>query len=698
MAAPDSAINLQLFHELKTYYPEIPDYIVADLIQQHSNNKNKCLEVLAGKSPKHMFGDYTSETSGFPVVQQLGDLRLMDPQSVRQRSDSGSSLKSNASTGSLPCIGSGLVASLANAWPPVTVNSQAPAASPNTDSSASGRSPDFGPFLQHSRSTGQIPNIECNTNVASPNRHSGSEIPSGSPEFCSPHKSSYIVKPAPSHASGDTPPQTAPKRTVFSQMNSNMYPVGQFSPETHVQNSGAGHHERVPTPQHLSQATIYIKNRKPEDRNANMTTMPQVAIQPQLQIQQPPASHVGSRIPVHHFISKQDQQSSQIDVSSSQFNNVLGRYQLGQASSPVNSTGVTGPFLVECNYDARPQIQVSVSSVTPPISGVFSTPTNPPSSVYQPTFNPPDIPGRRDVMPSTNVSTISYPAHTFLPNYQTMITTLPKASKAGSPTREDYTSSRYNNMVPFYPAGLQRQASPTPSQSSASSEASQREGSTQLAASQQDERDYIKALLSHQHVRKETLESDLDRETKKLEQLRGQVTQMEENMAESSQAFPTVEDLTKLRDSNRKLLTEIQCMTREIDMYNQGRTPLGIWNAQDEQFFQHLDQGRPSALPNVGVPLPHRVPLHTHAQSHTPQRPTQTLTPPRTSRPLPSVPAPVPNITSQVPPAPGPQANSSSGDSEEGEQWSCTACTFLNHPALNKCECCEIPRVHLGSQ
>lgn len=31
-------------------------------------------------------------------------------------------------------------------------------------------------------------------------------------------------------------------------------------------------------------------------------------------------------------------------------------------------------------------------------------------------------------------------------------------------------------------------------------------------------------------------------------------------------------------------------------------------------------------------------------------------------------------------------------EEDEGTQWNCTACTFLNHPALNRCEQCEFPR------
>lgn len=33
----------------------------------------------------------------------------------------------------------------------------------------------------------------------------------------------------------------------------------------------------------------------------------------------------------------------------------------------------------------------------------------------------------------------------------------------------------------------------------------------------------------------------------------------------------------------------------------------------------------------------------------------------------------------------------------EGEHWACSACTFLNHPALSLCECCEMPRIKQGT-
>jgi len=46
----------------------------------------------------------------------------------------------------------------------------------------------------------------------------------------------------------------------------------------------------------------------------------------------------------------------------------------------------------------------------------------------------------------------------------------------------------------------------------------------------------------------------------------------------------------------------------------------------------------------------------------------------------------------QVPPT-SETASSRQSDDTEGENWNCSACTFLNHPALKQCECCEMPRV-----
>lgn len=35
-------------------------------------------------------------------------------------------------------------------------------------------------------------------------------------------------------------------------------------------------------------------------------------------------------------------------------------------------------------------------------------------------------------------------------------------------------------------------------------------------------------------------------------------------------------------------------------------------------------------------------------------------------------------------------------DVNEENEWSCSMCTFHNHPLLNQCEQCDMPRVHQG--
>jgi len=45
----------------------------------------------------------------------------------------------------------------------------------------------------------------------------------------------------------------------------------------------------------------------------------------------------------------------------------------------------------------------------------------------------------------------------------------------------------------------------------------------------------------------------------------------------------------------------------------------------------------------------------------------------------------------------GPGRRLQHGDSADGPHWTCTQCTFQNHPLLDKCETCEMPRLLLGT-
>lgn len=168
-----------------------------------------------------------------------------------------------------------------------------------------------------------------------------------------------------------------------------------------------------------------------------------------------------------------------------------------------------------------------------------------------------------------------------------------------------------------------------------------------------DDAAYTQALLVHQKARMDRLWHELELKKKKLEELKDEVNKMENDLtrrrlqrSNSVSQIPSIEEMQQLRSKNRKLQIDIDCLTKEIDLF-QTRGP-DFNPSAFQSFYDSLECIRPVA--------------------------------------------PKPKGTSAV------DSNKSvrtvTGDSEEdeGTQWSCTACTFLNHPALHRCEQCEFPR------
>ncbi|XP_029351997.1 TGF-beta-activated kinase 1 and MAP3K7-binding protein 2 isoform X2 [Echeneis naucrates] len=163
-----------------------------------------------------------------------------------------------------------------------------------------------------------------------------------------------------------------------------------------------------------------------------------------------------------------------------------------------------------------------------------------------------------------------------------------------------------------------------------------------------DDAAYTQALLVHQKARMERLWHELELKKKKLEKLKEEVNEMENDLtrrrlerSNSASQIPSIEEMKQLRCKNRLLQIDIDCLTKEIDLL-QTRGP-------------HFN---PSAIHNFYDNIGFLGPV-----------------PPKPKDPGNKVVKPI-----------APQ------EEDEGTQWSCTACTFLNHPALNRCEQCEFPR------
>ncbi|KAM7308900.1 TGF-beta-activated kinase 1 and MAP3K7-binding protein 2 [Ixodes scapularis] len=166
--------------------------------------------------------------------------------------------------------------------------------------------------------------------------------------------------------------------------------------------------------------------------------------------------------------------------------------------------------------------------------------------------------------------------------------------------------------------------------------------------------DMTQALLTHQRQRYELLQRTYAQQLEVLQQLRREVEAKETQLITKTllDVTPThVDELQRLRRENRTLDVECHCLLSEVDLYSRGEVPLG---ATDEHFYRRLNPGQ-------------------------------------------TVPVAPPSAASTVTPAP-PAASlhsllSEDEENQDDNRWKCSKCTFLNHPALDKCEVCEMPNV-----
>ncbi|KAM9495962.1 TGF-beta-activated kinase 1 and MAP3K7-binding protein 2 isoform 2-T4 [Clarias gariepinus] len=168
-----------------------------------------------------------------------------------------------------------------------------------------------------------------------------------------------------------------------------------------------------------------------------------------------------------------------------------------------------------------------------------------------------------------------------------------------------------------------------------------------------DDAAYTQALLVHQKARMERLCHELKLKKKNLEKLKEEVNEMENDLtrrrlqrSNSVSQIPSLDEMQQLRCKNRLLQIDIDCLTKEIDLL-QARGP-------------HFN---PSAIHNFYDNIGFLGPV-----------------------------APKPKGTPAAESGSKNMKTVSEAEDDDGVQWGCTACTFLNHPALNRCEQCEFPR------
>ncbi|RVE55863.1 hypothetical protein OJAV_G00230460 [Oryzias javanicus] len=168
-----------------------------------------------------------------------------------------------------------------------------------------------------------------------------------------------------------------------------------------------------------------------------------------------------------------------------------------------------------------------------------------------------------------------------------------------------------------------------------------------------DDAAYTQALLVHQKARMDRLWHELEVKKKKLEKLKEEVNDMENDLtrrrlerSNSASQIPSFEEMKQLRCKNRSLQIDIDCLSKEIDLLQTNGPHLNPGVIQN--FYDNIGFICPIS------PKPKGTISADSGGKHT--KPT------------------------------------ADQEEDEGSQWSCTACTFLNHPALNRCEQCEFQR------
>ncbi|XP_048766752.2 mitogen-activated protein kinase kinase kinase 7-interacting protein 3 homolog isoform X2 [Ostrea edulis] len=704
MATIEPNINVTLFQELKKKYPEIPDYVVTSKMQQHKNDRAKCIEVLDGENDNYLFGPTPTHTS-------YQEIQIAPASEGRKRSDSGSSGVSSTSTCSM------------------SSSSSVPYTNPNGGKTYPGYSGEavrpqsfqtgnLEQFVQPSRN---IPTIPCDMYGGRiPMGHNYPQVPNPPSSSPSPqrqiqvhHMPSGPQGPPPAIISRPSPQcieiQISPRVSQQDQYRQNL-PVYQ-RPQNSYQTWGRSNTGNVnnynSAPGYNSLDRQNLKARRPVPPvPTSQNDSPGVTLQfasPSKQYNNSPTT------------PQQEKHSSQKTIflqpapaTPDRTHNTAGDFGLHQSPSDSNlpptyppvpqgdpvSGGLNNQH--SANFPHRSPIYVRLDETE------LNNPGSPHFNTYLPSDNPVHMNGQylniKYGEPVLNlggaVNPPSYPlyqvsggasdseqmfGHPYLSNHGNRCVIPGHSPMYGRTPSSD--SDRRSNPTPPIDIEERHMANPhvmfPPVSIGGVTEPTRVDRTRTSSADGQEEADYTRALLKFQREKMENLKQDLESELRKLIKTRSEVKQMENNMLErkknkSYYNQQPLEDVTRLREINRRLQADIQVMTREIDMYNNGQTPLGVLDPLEQQnFFKNMNTGPQGSI-------------YSRPPPQTPSRETPPPIPPRTPITAPA--------TALVPPAPPPQPlQDSDGD---GEPWNCSACTFLNHPALNKCECCEMPRMN----
>ncbi|KAM4574393.1 TGF-beta-activated kinase 1 and MAP3K7-binding protein 3 [Fundulus diaphanus] len=605
MAQGGSQVDYHILQDLKQRFPEIPEGVVSQVLLQNNNNLDLCCHLLSQESNRYLYGDFHHS----PEEMRMSRNRMLRISLGYPGAEAGMSNGGGAG------VGRPLVHSTSDSH----IDPQRPSyPEPLSAPATMAPSPTFNPFFMNDQS-----------------RSSNTPTPPPTMQGMSP---TYTPVPRyPMNPISVTLPQTIPTVHQALQIPPGHYPN---STNTTLYNRPSPSQSPQPAPWSSSAAPVYQHQQSPYSTPTygSPYSSPQHQVQPQPQLQPGQQQYVFHPIspptlismPYHH-----QQQPPQ-------------QYRPYQTKNPHTK-----------------QIEITFEGPRPRSNSPVHT-QHPQASLYMATSPSPSSPSRGIPLSGPPGPAAFHPGMYL----QHQGNTRPLQASSPQPGQSAYTSKfklspggqvqRPPSSPPVTEAESllnivdQGEHSTTPApilpiSALPGNIVSQFQQMPRRSSSASDDYAYTQALLLHQRARMERLVKELHMEKQKLEQLNGDVNNMEYDALQrrfrrvnSTHLVPRPEEITRLRTQNRQLQIDIDCTLKETDLLqSRGKfDPKAMSN-----FYDNIHSG-PLAPTNPGKKEGEQ------ASKPTPQR----------------------------------------DEDFEGAHWNCDSCTLLNHPALNRCEACEMPR------
>ncbi|XP_010705690.1 TGF-beta-activated kinase 1 and MAP3K7-binding protein 3 isoform X2 [Excalfactoria chinensis] len=629
MAQGSQQLDVQVLHDLRQRFPEIPEGVVSQCMLQNNNNLDACCRALAQESNKYLYMEYHSPDDTRMNRNSLLHINLGIHPHTSYHAGDGAQL--NGGRTLVHSSSDGHIDPQRTAGKQLICLVQEPHSAPAVVAA----SPNYNPFFMNDQNRNAAtppPQPPPQPSSIQPGMNT-SAMQGPPPTYM--HIPRYSTNPITVTVSQNLPSgQSVPRALqILPQIPSNLYgtPGSIYIRQTSQSSSGRQTPQNTPwhsSPQgpvpHYTPRPLPVyphqQNYQPSQYSPKQPQIPQSAFR------SPPASQCPSPFgsPQHQVQPQLSHQSSHVFMPPSPSNVPPHPYQ--QASQTFQKQGshsvsylppFAGPSLSKGSMN---KIEITVEPPQRPGTAMNRSPSpisNQPSQrnqhpLYAATTPPSSSPSRVGRAPTENLlNLVDQEERTAAPEPIQPISVIP--GSGGEKGSHKYQRS---------------------------------------SSSGSDDYAYTQALLLHQRARMERLAKELKLEKEELERLKAEVNGMEHDLMQRrlrrvscTTAIPTPEEMTKLRSLNRQLQINVDCTLKEVDLLQSRGNfdPKATCN-----FYDNIEPG----------PV---VPPKPYKKEH-------------------------PNNSKQT-------ARTQPRDEDfEGAPWNCDSCTFLNHPALNRCEQCEMPR------